>query len=109
MDSTPIGNTLLDEHLSHYDHKPPRDVIRVTGEKIDSLLDEGTTADDIRAGLEVLRAKPNLGGGILPTLVNEIIQNRAAAANGGRSRASPRRGHSAYKNPESDSAYEGTL
>jgi hypothetical protein len=71
------GTALLDEHLACFKHKPPRDVIRKTGEQIDNLLDEPEISiDDIRAGLARLRAKPNLGPGVLPNLVNEVIQAR---------------------------------
>lgn len=102
---TPLGSALLDEHLAQYKHKPPRDVIRVTGEKIDSLLDEGTDTEDIKAGLAKLRSRPDLGGGVLPSLVNEIVQTRG---NGGR--PPPKRGaHQPYQNPPDDSAYEKDL
>jgi hypothetical protein len=72
------GTVLLDEHLACFKHRPPRDVIRKTGEHIDNLLDDESkiSIEDIRAGLAVLRTKPNLGPGVLPNLVNEIIQAR---------------------------------
>ena len=78
------GTALLDEHLACFKHKPPRDVIRRTGEQIDLLLDEPEIAiEDIRAGLARLRTKPNLGPGVLPNLVNEIIQARDGPPAGG--------------------------
>jgi hypothetical protein len=74
---TILGNSLLTEHIRQITPKPPRDVIRLTGEKIDSLLDEGIDPGLIRAGLAKLRAKPHLGPGALPVLVHEAAQEAA--------------------------------
>lgn len=69
--STPLGNSLLDEHVKACSIKPPRDVQRRTGEAIDRLLDEGLEADRIRAGLALMRARPRTGPGLLADLVHE--------------------------------------
>lgn len=66
-----IGNTLLGEHERACARRPPRDVLRRTGEAIDRLLDEQIDPDDIRAGLALLRARPKLGPALLPDLVHE--------------------------------------
>ncbi|AUM18271.1 hypothetical protein CSW53_18115 [Rhodococcus ruber] len=49
------------------------------------LLKGGTPDTDVRAALELWLTKPNLGPGVLPSLVSEVIRNRsqpAAAAPG---------------------------
>lgn len=85
-DVTILGCSLLDEHLTHYDHRPPTDVIRRTGDKIDALLGDGFSADQIRSGLELMRARGK-GPGLLPDILNEAV-------NPGRSsRASPPKDH----------------
>jgi hypothetical protein len=80
------GNKLLAEHLTSCRHRPPRDVIQRTGEKIEALVadEAGFTDDQIRAGLERMRAK-NLGPWLLPDLVYEAINAPRAAGNGQRS------------------------
>jgi hypothetical protein len=87
-----LGTSLLEEHTRQVTPSPPRDVTRRTGEQIDRLLDDpGITPDEIRAGLALLRAKPNLGPGTLPNLVNQVRQETAHPELS--SRASPRRGN----------------
>lgn len=66
-----LGNQLLDEHMAACSPRPPRKVLQRTGEQIDDLLDEGIPAADIRAALSMLRARPQLGPGVLPNLVHE--------------------------------------
>jgi len=41
-----------------------------------SLLNAGTPDGDVRAALELWLSKPNLGPGVLPSLVSEVIRNR---------------------------------
>jgi hypothetical protein len=72
--ATLLGVTLLNEHMKAYRHKPPRAVLESTGRVIDGLVDEGISAEDIRAGLALLRARPHLGSGLLPSLVHEAQQ-----------------------------------
>jgi hypothetical protein len=81
------ASQLLDQHLAAYKIKPPRDVIQRTGEKIDSLIAEGYATDVIREALVKLRAKPNLGPGVLPAFINEISQKRGQFSLGGYSRS----------------------
>jgi len=76
--ATMLGTALLREHTEQLKPKPPRDVMRRTGEQIDLLLDDPEiTPDEIRAGLAMLRAKPKLGPGVLPGLVHEYRQLQA--------------------------------
>jgi hypothetical protein len=60
-------------------------VIQRTSEKIEALLtDEASFTDDqIRAGLERMRAK-NLGPWLLPDLVHEAINGSGVGGNGRR-------------------------
>jgi hypothetical protein len=102
---TLLANQLLDEHLAALAARPPRDVIRQLGEAIDSLLDDSVIKpDEIREGLRMLRARPRLGPGALKNLVDEYRQQQADP--GLAQRASPRRGHQPYRNPEDQSAYD---
>ena len=102
---TLLGNAILDEHR-RLTHPPlPRDVARQTGEQIDRLLDDPEiTPEEIRAGLALLRSKPGLGPRVLPNLVHEYRQKQAHPELA--QRASPRRGHQPYRNPEDQSAYD---
>ena len=103
--ATLLGNALLDEHRRLVRPPLPRDVARRTGEQIDSLLgDPEINPDEIRGGLALLRAKPGLGPGILPSLVHEYRQKQAHPEL--EQRASPRRGHQPYRNPADQSAYD---
>jgi hypothetical protein len=105
---TLIANQLLAEHVAACAAKPPRPVQGKVGEAIDALLDDPEIQpDEIREGLRRLRAKPNLGPGVLPSLVNEYRQELADPSLA--QRASPKRGHQPYRNPPDESAYEGTL
>lgn len=89
--ATILGNQLLDEHLAALRARPPRDVIASLGQRIDGLLDEPTASPDvIRLALKRLRQKPGLGPGVLPSLVNEILQGGGAAADGEESTATRR-------------------
>jgi hypothetical protein len=72
--ATATGNALLEEHLAHYAHTPPRDVTAATGRAIDKLAEEGFAPDLISRGLALLRSKPRLGAGALAHLVHEIQQ-----------------------------------
>ena len=73
-----LGSSLLKEHTEQVTPVPPRDVTRRTGEQIDGLLDDSEIKpEEIRAALGLLRAKPNLGPGVLPNLVNEVRQKAA--------------------------------
>jgi hypothetical protein len=101
------GSSLLDEHLGHIKPRPPRDVIRQTGEKIDSLLAEGMAEGEIREALRRLRAKPKLTPSILPSLVHEVRQEKANPGLVPNGRASPS-GHQPFRNPTDPRAYEGT-
>lgn len=85
-----LGNALLDEHVRACTAKPPRDVQRTTGEKIDTLLAEDFSEDQVRAGLRLMRERGK-GPGLLPHLVNELV-NPAVSTDGGRR---PRRGGAA--------------
>jgi len=101
---TLLGNAILDEHRRLTRPPLPRDVARRTGEQIDALLDDPEiTPDEIRGGLAVLRSKPSLGPGVLPSLVHEFRQKQAHPE---LARGSPRRGHQPYRNPEDQSAYD---
>ena len=101
---TLLANSLLDEHKRLTHPSLPRDVARNTGEQIDKLLsDPAIQPDEIRAGLALLRAKPNLGPGILPTLVNQVRQE---AAHPELARGQRRGSHRPYRNPEDQSAYD---
>lgn len=108
--STLLGNSLLDEHRRQVRPSLPREVARRTGEQIDLLLDDPViTADEVSEALARLRANPKLGPAVLPSLVNEVRQEWAHPELGRQNgRASSRR-HQTWRNPESDSAYEGTL
>lgn len=66
------GVALLEEHITACAIRPPKDVLRTTGEKIDSLLAEEFTEDQIRAGLRVMRERGK-GPGLLPHLVSELV------------------------------------
>jgi hypothetical protein len=68
--STILGNGLLEEHIQACTRRPPRDVLRRTGDRIDALLDEGLEPDEIRAGLTRMRFR-NLGPSLLAELVHE--------------------------------------
>jgi hypothetical protein len=103
--ATLLGNSLLDEHRRLVRPPLPRDVARKTGEQIDSLLgDPEINPDEVRGGLALLRAKPGLGPGILPSLVHEFRQKQAHPELA--ARGSPRRGHQPYRNPADQSAYD---
>lgn len=84
---TPEGIRLLDEHIAACTVHPPRDVLRTLGEKIDSLLAENFTPDQIREGIRVMRARGK-GPGLLPHIVNELVNppDPRASPNGGRRR-----------------------
>jgi hypothetical protein len=87
--ATLLANSLLDEHKRLSRVTLPRDVTRMTGEAIDSLLDDPEiTPDEIKRGLAKLRANPRLGPRTLPVLVNEIRQLDADPSLS--TRASPR-------------------
>lgn len=77
---TILGNQLLNEHLAACQRRPPRDVMQRTGAKIDALLDEGIEPSEIRAGLELMRARPKTGPGLLPDLVHEAATVAAGGA-----------------------------
>jgi hypothetical protein len=87
-----LGTALLKEHKEQVRPPSPRDVVRRTGEQIDTLLnDPEIDPDEIRAALAILRSKPTLGPGTLPNLVHQVRQEKAHPELA--SRASPRRGN----------------
>jgi hypothetical protein len=83
--TTTRGTELLAEHVAACRPKPPRDVIQLTGKKIDALIADETAITDgqIRAGLERMRAK-NLGPRLLPELVYEAMNASGPDRNGHR-------------------------
>lgn len=103
VDATILGNSLLDEHVKQSGSKPPRDVLRRTGEAIDRLLDEGLEPDQIRAGLALMRARPRTGPGLLPDLVHEATTTAATP----HLRAAP--GYQPYRNPTDQSVYDEAI
>jgi hypothetical protein len=78
--------------------------------QIDSLLDDPEISpDEISEALRRLREKPNLGPGILPSLVNEVRQEQAHPELA-RQRRRASNGHVAFQNPaDPEHAYEGTF
>ena len=90
---TPLANQMLDEHVAACAAPPSRPTRTKVGDMIDTLLDDpNVKPDEIREGLTKLRARPDLGPGTLPALVDEIRQKRANPELA--SRASPRRDYS---------------
>ena len=74
--TTVAGVRLLDEHIKASSMPLPRDMKQRTGEKIDALLEDGFTEDQIRAGLALMRSRPGKG----PGLLSEFVVEAAAAA-----------------------------
>ena len=102
---TLLANSLLDEYRRACNPPPPRDFARRVGEQIDSLLDDPEiTHDEVSEALARLRAKPKLGPGVLPSLVNEVRQERAHPELARRNRS----GHTPYQNHD-PSAFQGEL
>jgi hypothetical protein len=73
------GVLLLDEHLKACAAPVPRDVKQRTGTKIDALLEDGFTDEQIRAGLALMRSRPGKG----PGLLSEFVHEAATIANSG--------------------------
>lgn len=90
-----LGNRLLDEHIQSSSPRPPRKVLQQTGAQIDDLVGEGIPADDIRAGLKMLRSRTDLGPGVLPNLVH---QARTASPGGEQGAAFARPGRRSGSN-----------
>lgn len=66
------GAHLLAEHIAACRQRPSKDLLLQTSQKIDELLaEEHITADMVRAGLALLRAKPHLSPRLLSNLVFE--------------------------------------
>jgi hypothetical protein len=103
---TAVANSLLDEHLACVSPRPPREVIRQLGEKIESLLADGMADTEIAEALKRLRAKPKLTPATLPSLVHEVRQERANPKLRPTGRASP---HQAYRNPPDQDVYAEEL
>jgi hypothetical protein len=105
-----LANSLLDEHRRHYSPSLPREVAKRVGMQIDNLLDDPEISpDEISEALRRLREKPNLGPGILPSLVNEVRQEQAHPELA-RQRRRASNGHVAFQNPaDPEHAYEGTF
>lgn len=72
-----IGVSLLDEHLAQLAARPTRDVIEDLSSRIEGQLSQGATEPEIQEALSRMRLKPHLGPGVLPSLVNEVRQQRA--------------------------------
>jgi len=85
---TPLGCSLLDEHLAQVKPRPPRDVVEATANQIERQLLDGMAENEIAEALGMLRKRPDVGPGLLPGFVHEVRQVHAhpELANG---RASP--------------------
>jgi hypothetical protein len=79
---TVSGTALLDQHIGCYPARPPRDVIRRTGEVIDRLLGEGISPGVVQEALKLLRQRPGSSPGFLPYLVHQVQQGAGATAIG---------------------------
>ena len=76
--ATLLGVALLDEHLKACAVPVPRDMRQRTGEKIDALLEDDFTEDQIRAGLALMRSRPGKGPGLLSEFVHEAATAAAS-------------------------------
>jgi hypothetical protein len=76
-DPTVTGNRLLADHAAASKAPLPRDLRQQLGKRIDALLGDGFDEQLIAQGLAQLRTRPNLGPGVLPSLVNELAQRAA--------------------------------
>jgi hypothetical protein len=87
---TPLGCSLLDEHLAQVKPRPPRDVVEATANQVERLLLDGMAEAEIAEALGMLRKRVDVGPGMLPSFVHEVRQRHAhpELANG---RASPPR------------------
>lgn len=77
--TTVEGARLLAEHISACRLPPSKELSKQTSEEIDKLLAEDhITADHIRGGLALLRAKPHLSPRLLQNLVFEAANKNVA-------------------------------
>lgn len=85
---TLLATALLEAHIKASSPRPPRDVLRKTAERIESLLDDpDVTPAEITEALRRLRIKGSgAGPGLLPNLIGDFRSEQAGNANG---RASP--------------------
>lgn len=80
--TTVEGDRLLQEHLAACRLRPAKDLVIQTREQINKLLEESHIgADHVRAGLALLRAKPQLSPRLLPNLVFEAANRQPPNAN----------------------------
>lgn len=92
---------LLAEYTAACARRPPRDVLGHLGRTLRKLLDEGIDPADIRPALDRLRAK-GLSPGVLPSLVNEVMNATPSAPSA----------HRPWTNPDPadvEEAYGGQL
>lgn len=79
------ADELVDEYAATFRNPVPRKTRGQLLIQIDTLITEGFSCDQIRAGLALLRQRPRLGPGVLPNLVHEAIntagQGRRPAPN----------------------------
>jgi hypothetical protein len=73
------AESLLRDHALAMTPRPLSAVLDALASHVEALLAE-CPADEISAGLAMLRSRPDLGPGVLPHLVNEVRQRRAVAA-----------------------------
>lgn len=66
-----VRNLISDEH--------PKSVQTALAIQASTLLNSGSTDDDVRDALTLWLRKPSLGPGVLPSLVSEVIRNRNSA------------------------------
>jgi hypothetical protein len=95
------AGTLVAEWIKACRKRPPDRVIGQISGELKKLIDEGQDAGDIRAGLERWRIASKHPS-TLASFVNEAMNAESPG------RRSPN-GHAPYRNPDDDSAYEGTL
>ncbi|MFJ5882931.1 hypothetical protein [Kitasatospora cineracea] len=99
---------LVAEYVATCPKPVPANVQGHLGKVIKGLLDGGTNADDIRAGLRLYAAKP-MSPSVLPSMVHEAINAQPAGTT--------RTGHSAARSPyqpfanpaDARAYYEGDL